>query len=83
MRLGIGVSTLCLIVVFVLLTPIRAAGQDGDPPPCCNSKSALPTQGDRTPGNTPLIVMPDNALSAVGITRSQFVDFSEANCSGV
>jgi hypothetical protein len=69
-------SFLGFAVLAITLLPVYASAQGNDPPPCCRSGNGEPTAPGTQPtrpGDTQITVS-ENVLSAMGVTRSEFVD---------
>jgi hypothetical protein len=72
-RMFIGV---CLLAV--LLSPAYAGAQSSDPPPCCNGKGeatgSVNPESHGSPSMDTQITISENVLTAMGLTRSEFID---------
>jgi len=67
---------LILTILAVAFLPGYLAAQEVPPPPCCNrdSLSAPDTTSQDAAYTLPQVAISDAALSAVGMSRSQFLD---------
>jgi len=67
----------CVAVLSIVLLPCYASAQGTDPPPCCFGNGAGPRSfggSQTTPDPTNQIVISDDSLRVMGMSRSDFVD---------